>query len=88
MPWPLREGYTVRVGIVLLMLALFWLLYRDRDKRMIALYAICVVHLLSHVLTDGDESDRFVFDIEFCFYIFAAYTLSRLQRPATVTERK
>lgn len=73
LPLPLREGYTIRVGVVLLMLAMLWSLYRTRDKRMIALYAICVVHMLSHVLTDGDESDRFIFDIEFCFYIFAGY---------------
>ena len=88
LPLPLREGYTVRVGVVLLMLVMFWLLYRDRDKRMIGLYAICVVHMIAHVLTDGDESDRFVFDVEFCFYIFAAYTLSRLRSIAAATEMK
>lgn len=78
LPWPIREGYTIRVGVVLLMLVMLYLLYRDRDKRMVALYAICLVHMLSHVLTDGDESDRFVFDIEFCFYIFAAYAGAKL----------
>ena len=88
LPWPIREGYTIRVGVVLLMLTVFWLLYRQRDKRMIALCAICAVHMLSHVVSDGDESDRFVFDIEFCFYIFAAYALLKLQRAASVTEMK
>ena len=88
LPWLIREGYTIRVGIVLMMLVVLWLLYRYRDRRIIALCAICVVHMLSHVVTDGDESDRFVFDIEFCFYIFAAYTLSKLQQTASVTEIK
>jgi hypothetical protein len=73
LPWPMREGYTVRMSIFLLLLLMPWLLYRYPDKRLISLYAVVAIHMASHVLTDGDESDRFVFDIEFCLYIFAAY---------------
>ena len=73
LPWPMREGYTIRMSIFFLLLLMPWLLYRYPDKRLISLSAVVAIHMASHVLTDGDESDRFVFDIEFCFYIFAAY---------------
>jgi hypothetical protein len=61
------------MSIFFLLLLMPWLLYRYPDKRLISLCAVVAIHMASHVLTDGDESDRFVFDIEFCFYIFAAY---------------
>ena len=78
LPLSIREGYTLRISIFLLMLLMPWVLYRNPDRRIIGLYAIIALHMTSHVLTDGDESDRFVFDIEFCFYIFTAYVCSRL----------
>ena len=73
LPLPMREGYTIRMSLFFLLLLMPWLLYRYPDKRLISLCAVVAIHMASHVLTDGDESDRFVFDIEFCFYIFAAY---------------
>jgi hypothetical protein len=78
LPWPMREGYTIRMSIFFLLLLMPWLLYRYPDKRLISLCAVVVIHMTSHVLTDGDESDRFVFDIEFCFYIFLTYAAAML----------
>jgi hypothetical protein len=79
LPWSIREGYTLRMSLFLLLLLMPWLLYRHPDKRLLGLYAVVAIHFTSHVLTDGDESDRFVFDIEFCFYIFTAYAFAMLK---------
>lgn len=73
LPWSARDGYDIRLTILLIIAAMPYCLWLRSDKRMIGLYALCIVHLATHVLTDGDESNRFVFDIEFCFYIFAAF---------------
>ena len=78
LPWSIREGYTLRMSLFLLLLLMPWFLYRHPDKRLLSLYAVVAIHLTSHVLTDGDESDRFVFDVEFCFYIFTAYAFAML----------
>jgi len=78
LPWSIREGYTLRMSLFLLLLFMPWLLYRHPDKRLLGLYAVVAIHFTSHVLTDGDESDRFVFDVEFYFYIFTAYTFAML----------
>jgi hypothetical protein len=73
LPWSVRVGYDIRLTILLIIASMPYFLWLRSDKRMIGLYAICIVHMVTHVITDGDESDRFVFDIEFCFYIFAAF---------------
>jgi len=78
LPLPVRDGYTIRISLVLLVSLMPWLLYRHRDNRLLALYAVFLIHMISHAVTDGDEGDRFVFDIEFIFYIFAAFACSKL----------
>jgi hypothetical protein len=80
LPWSPREGYSIRISVVLLVLIMPWLLYRHRDNRLLALYAVFLIHMISHAVTDGDEGDRFVFDIEFSLYVFAAYASSLLFR--------
>ncbi len=78
LPWSVRDGYTIRISVVLLVLLMPWLLYRYRDSRILALYGVFLIHMLSHAVTDGDEGDRFVFDVEFIFYIFVAFACSML----------
>ncbi len=73
LPWFARDGYAIRLTILLIIAAMPFSLWLLSDKRMIGLYALSMVHFATHVITDGDESDRFVFDIEFCFYIFAGF---------------
>ena len=73
LPLPLRDGYDIRLSILLIIVAMAYSLWLCRDKLMIGLFAICMIHMVTHVITDGDESDRFVFDVEFYFYIFAAF---------------
>lgn len=76
LPWSIRNGYDIRMTILLIMVLMPYGLRLQPDKRLIGLYAICLIHMITHVLTDGDEGDRFVFDIEFCFYIFAGFLCS------------
>lgn len=76
LPLSIRDGYDIRLTILLLIVIMPLGLWTRPDKRMISLYTIFLIHLVTHVLTDGDESDRFVFDIEFCFYIFFVFLIS------------
>ncbi len=73
LPLELRKNYNVRISILILMILTAYQLVKQPNKCIFGLYLICLIHLFSHVLTDGDEGDRFVFDIEFSFYIFGAY---------------
>jgi hypothetical protein len=73
LPWSIRHGYDIRLTILILIMVLPISLWVYPDKRMISLYLIFIIHFVTHVITDGDESDRFVFDIEFLFYIFFAF---------------
>jgi len=73
LPWSARAGYDIRLTIILIIATMPYCLWLRSDKRMIGLYVLFIIHMVTHVITDGDESDRFVFDIEFCFYIFAVF---------------
>lgn len=72
-PISIRHGYDIRINILLIIMVMPIGLWMYRDKRMIILYSIFMIHFVTHVMTDGYESDRFVFDIEFLFYIFFAF---------------
>jgi hypothetical protein len=73
LPWFARDGYAIRLTIILILAAMPYCLWLRSDQRMIGIYTLCMLHLVTHVITDGDEGDRFVFDIEFSFYIFFAF---------------
>ena len=61
--------HQTRVAMILLV---FYLIYRVRKDRMqfpVILLTVLALHFFAHVLTDGGESRRHVFDVEFVFYI-------------------
>lgn len=79
-----RKNYEIRLSLVLLCaLTALLIVLGIRSRFMVYLYFIFIVHLTSYVLTDGDEGKRFVFEIEFIFYIFIAFVIGSLRNIGT-----
>jgi hypothetical protein len=75
-----RVNYEIRLSLVFLCMLTLIFSIKHKDIFVLNLFAIFVIHMASYVLTDGDEGKRFVFEIEFMFYIFTAYLMSFVQR--------
>jgi hypothetical protein len=75
-----KAKYEVRVLLfALITVAVFFSFKRKKNRLMQVILILLFMHLFSHVVTDGDEGKRFIFDIEFFFYIIAAYILSEIR---------
>lgn len=61
--------HEIRVLLLLLLSLGFFYAFVFRDKFLIISIIIILIHFATHVLTDGSEGKRFVFDIEFIFFI-------------------
>lgn len=75
-----RVNYEIRLSLILLCAFTFIFAIKQKDIFILNIFAIFFIHMASYVLTDGDESKRFVFEIEFIFYIFAAYLMSLIRK--------
>ena len=75
-------GTEIRLILLILLVLTGYFLFKTRDKFIAVLLGIVIVHFFSHVLVDGGESSRFVFDIEFIFWIFLAMIMGRTSQPA------
>ena len=51
-----------------------------RNAYMTICLTIVIIHFASHVLTDGYESKRFVFDIEFIFFIIGGLLVNEFRK--------
>jgi hypothetical protein len=72
--------FDVRALIVIgLALAVFFAFKRN-DKCMKLCLLIIFIHFLTHVLTSGRESKRFVIDVEFMFLILFSLCFSKLKK--------
>jgi hypothetical protein len=67
-------GNEVRISIILAFVFAAVMAAIRRDRFMASLLVVVGTHFLTAILTDGKESDRFVFDIESYFYIFTCAT--------------
>ncbi len=81
-------GSEVRLLILILLVMGTYYLFQRRDKFLGLLLAIVMIHFFSHVLIDGGESSRFVFDIEFIFWILFALVLSFFSKSADTNYTK
>ena len=61
--------HQTRVLCVLMLIFLVWYALRKRNLFLGLVSFIWMIHFVSHTITDGGEGRRFVFDIEFIFYI-------------------
>lgn len=69
------DGHEIRLLILLILFAAIYFSFVKKDKFLLLLLIVFFTHFFSHVLLDGEESNRFVFDIEFLFYILVAIVI-------------
>ncbi len=76
-----RELFIHEVRIILLILLGLGIFYSftSRDKFLSICIIIILIHFFTHVFTDGSESKRFVFDIEFIFFILIGLIVKSIQ---------
>ena len=70
--------HQTRVACILLIFYLIYRVKRDKSQFSTILLSILALHFFAHILTDGGESRRHVFDIEFTFYIIFAMFISTI----------
>jgi hypothetical protein len=63
------KWHQIRVACILIIFYLVYIAKKNKDRFLSVILAIFFMHFFTHVLTDGGESRRHVFDIEFIFYI-------------------
>ena len=68
----ISEKHQIRVLLILLLLVAAFILFKRKDIFLSVCMITIVSHYFSHAVTDGYESQRFVFDIEFIFFIIFA----------------
>jgi hypothetical protein len=68
--------HQIRVACILLIFYLIYRVKKDREQFPVVLLIILALHFFAHTLTDGGESRRHVFDIEFTFYLIFAMVIS------------
>jgi hypothetical protein len=68
--------HQIRILCILLIIYLFIRAYQDKQYIPVILTIIFCLHFFAHVLTDGGESRRHVFDVEFIFYLIIALFIS------------
>ena len=73
--------HQTRVAMILLVFYLIYRVYKDRTQFPAILLTVLALHFFAHVLTDGGESRRHVFDVEFIFYIiFSMFVASFFEK--------
>jgi hypothetical protein len=70
--------HQIRIGCILLVLYLIYRVKKQKEYLPAILLTILTLHFFAHTLTDGQESRRHVFDIEFIFYLIYSILLSSL----------
>jgi hypothetical protein len=61
--------HQTRVAMILLVFYLIYRVRKDKAQFPSLVLTVLALHFFAHVLTDGGESRRHVFDVEFIFYI-------------------
>lgn len=83
-----KVNYEIRISLfALITIALVFSFRGKKNQLMQMILVLLFMHLLSHVITDGDEGKRFIFDIEFFFYIIMAYILSEVRAVTKVVSQ-
>jgi len=82
--------HQTRVAMILLVFYLIYRVRKDKAQFPSLVLTVLALHFFAHVLTDGGESRRHVFDVEFIFYIifsmFVAAFLEKRSKSASGSE--
>ncbi len=70
--------HQIRIACILLILYLIYRVKKEKEYFSTILLTIFALHFFAHTLTDGSESRRHVFDIEFIFYLIFSMLLTAL----------
>jgi hypothetical protein len=73
------KWHQVRTACILIIFYMVYAAKKYKDRFLMVVLAIFFMHFFTHVLTDGGESRRHVFDIEFIFYIGFAVLITNLR---------
>ncbi|MFM8313511.1 MAG: hypothetical protein ACKOA8_04435 [Deltaproteobacteria bacterium] len=71
-----KRNQEIRLLMVILLFVGIAGAVLKRNRFLLVSATIVLTHYLTHTLTDGFEGKRFVFDIEFIFFIFLAVAIS------------
>jgi hypothetical protein len=75
--------HQIRVACILLIFYLIYRVKKDKEQFPAIMLTVLALHFFAHTLTDGGESRRHVFDIEFTFYlVFAMLIANWIQKRA------
>jgi hypothetical protein len=74
--WRTPSGLRLRLLIPLLVLVSAFVALRLQSRFMLGLLTLLGLHMVSHILTDGAEGARFVFDMEFAYYLLLGLVLN------------
>lgn len=75
----ISDKHEIRILLLIILLLCGYLSLSRKDKFLGICIAIIVTHYFSHAITDGYESQRFVFDIEFIFLILCGLMFQNMQ---------
>ena len=75
-----QEVFEIRLLLVGLIIIGTVFAITKRNACMVICLTIIIIHYASHVLTDGYESKRFVFDIEFIFFIIGGLLVNEFRK--------
>ena len=74
--------HQIRVACILLIFYLIYRVKKDKSQFPALMLIVLALHFFAHILTDGGESRRHVFDIEFMFYIILSMLINSLREKA------
>ena len=63
-------GHNERLAVLMVVGGAMCAFWRYRNPLLGALLAMLLLHAAAHILTDGKEAQRFVYDVEFLLYLF------------------
>ena len=72
--------FEIRLLLMFLIISGTFFAVTKRNAFMTICLIIVIIHYATHTLTDGNESKRFVFDIEFIFFIIAGFLLNEFRK--------
>jgi len=74
------SGHDERLAVLVVLSGALCAFWRYRNPLLGALLAMLLLHAAAHILTDGKEAQRFVYDVEFLLYLFYGWGLQHVIR--------